>query len=71
MIRNLAAGQAGMTSNVFLIDGERTVLVDVGAGFDVVGAAREHVDNVDAVDQKDVARHAGLAGREIPDHTRL
>ena len=49
MIRNLAAGQAGMTSNVFLIDGERTVLVDVGAGFDVVGAAREHVNAIDAV----------------------
>jgi hydroxyacylglutathione hydrolase len=49
MIQNLAAGQAGMTSNVFLVDGERTVLVDVGAGFDVVAAAREYVDDVDAV----------------------
>ena len=49
MIRNLAAGQAGMTSNVFLVDGERTVLVDVGAGFNVVDLARNHVDDVDAV----------------------
>jgi len=49
MIQNLAAGQAGMTSNAFLVDGERTVLIDVGAGFDIVGAAREYVDDVDAV----------------------
>lgn len=49
MIRNLATGQAGMTSNVFLVDGERTVLVDVGSQFDVVSAAREYVDDVDAV----------------------
>jgi len=49
MIENLAGGQAGMTSNVFLVDGDRTVLVDVGTGFDVVSAARERVDTVDAV----------------------
>ena len=49
MIRNLAAGQAGMTSNAFLVDGERAVLVDVGSGFDVVSAAREHIDTADAV----------------------
>jgi hydroxyacylglutathione hydrolase len=49
MIRNLAAGQAGMTSNVFLVDGERTVLVDVGSGFDVVSATREHAETIDAV----------------------
>jgi glyoxylase-like metal-dependent hydrolase (beta-lactamase superfamily II) len=49
MIQNLAAGQAGMTSNVFLVGGERTVLVDVGMGFDVVSATREYVDDIDAV----------------------
>jgi hydroxyacylglutathione hydrolase len=49
MIRNLAASQQGFTSNVFLVAGERTVLVDVGNGFDVVGHAREHVETVDAV----------------------
>jgi hydroxyacylglutathione hydrolase len=49
MIQNLAAGQAGMTSNVFLVDGDRTVLVDVGARFDVVAAVREYVDDIDAV----------------------
>lgn len=48
MIQNLAAGQAGMTSNAFLVDGERTVLVDVGASFDIVSEAREY-DDVDAV----------------------
>ena len=49
MIQNLAAGQQGFTSNVFLVTGERTVLVDVGNDFDVVGAAREYVDDIDAV----------------------
>jgi glyoxylase-like metal-dependent hydrolase (beta-lactamase superfamily II) len=49
MIRNLAAGQQGFTSNVFLVAGDRTVLVDVGNQFDVVGATREHVEDVDAV----------------------
>jgi glyoxylase-like metal-dependent hydrolase (beta-lactamase superfamily II) len=49
MIQNLAAGQQGFTSNVFLVTGERTVLVDVGNDFDVVGATREYVDDIDAV----------------------
>lgn len=49
MIQNLAAGQQGFTSNVFLVTGERTVLVDVGNGFDVVTATREYVDDIDAV----------------------
>jgi glyoxylase-like metal-dependent hydrolase (beta-lactamase superfamily II) len=49
MIQNLAVGQSGMTSNVFLVTGERTVLVDVGAQFDVVSETREYVDDVDAV----------------------
>lgn len=49
MIHNLAAAQQGFTSNVFLVDGDRTVLVDTGNGFDVVAQAREHVDDIDAV----------------------
>lgn len=49
MIQNLATQQRGLTSNVFLVDGDRTVLVDVGSGFDVVSAVREHVDGIDAV----------------------
>jgi glyoxylase-like metal-dependent hydrolase (beta-lactamase superfamily II) len=49
MIRNLAAAQQGFTSNVFLVADDRTVLVDVGNGFDVVGHAREHVEDLDAV----------------------
>jgi glyoxylase-like metal-dependent hydrolase (beta-lactamase superfamily II) len=37
------------TSNVFLVDGERTVLVDAGANFDVVSAIEARVDELDAV----------------------
>ncbi|MEF8978791.1 MAG: MBL fold metallo-hydrolase [Haloarculaceae archaeon] len=49
MIQNLAAAQQGFTSNVFLVDGDRTVLVDTGNGFDVVGQTRQHVGDLDAV----------------------
>ncbi|MFC6836084.1 MBL fold metallo-hydrolase [Halomarina ordinaria] len=49
MIRNLAQGQRVFTSNAFLVEGERTVLVDPGNDFDVVSAVREHVDALDAV----------------------
>lgn len=49
MIANLARGHQVFTSNAFLVDGERTVLVDVGNEFDVVSEAREHVDDLDAV----------------------
>lgn len=41
MIRNLARDEQVFTSNVFLVPGERTALVDVGNEFDVVGAVRE------------------------------
>lgn len=49
MIKNLAAQAGGFTSNTFLVTGERTVLVDVGNQFDVVGKTREFVDDIDAV----------------------
>ena len=51
MIRNLLldATQTGLTSNAFLVTGDRRVLVDVGSGFDAVSAVREHVDGLDAV----------------------
>ncbi|MFB6156108.1 MAG: MBL fold metallo-hydrolase [Haloferacaceae archaeon] len=49
MIRNLASDVRAFSSNVFLVTGRRTVLVDAGANFDVVSAVREHVDEVDAL----------------------
>ena len=49
MIANLAQGVQAFTSNVFLVEGERTVLIDAGANFDVVDAIRERVDDIDAV----------------------
>ena len=49
MIRNLAAEKPGLTSNAFLVTGERPVLVDVGSGFDIVDDVRDHVDTVEAV----------------------
>ncbi|MDS0222901.1 MBL fold metallo-hydrolase [Haloarcula sp. S1AR25-5A] len=49
MIRNLARGQQVFTSNVFLVTGDRTVLVDVGNEFDVVSAVEDHAEGLDAV----------------------
>jgi glyoxylase-like metal-dependent hydrolase (beta-lactamase superfamily II) len=49
MIRNLAADKQGFTSNVFLVAGDRTVLVDVGNGFDVTAGVDDHADGLDAV----------------------
>ncbi len=49
MIANLAQGVQVFTSNVFLVDGDRPVVIDTGANFDVVAAARNHVDDLEAV----------------------
>jgi hydroxyacylglutathione hydrolase len=49
MITNLAAGVRAFTSNAFFVSGERTVLVDTGANFDVCEAIREHAGGIDAV----------------------
>ncbi|SFS54856.1 MBL fold metallo-hydrolase [Halostagnicola kamekurae] len=49
MIENLAEDVHAFTSNVFLVTGDRTVLVDAGANFDVVSEIEAHVDDIDAV----------------------
>ncbi|MFB6069360.1 MAG: MBL fold metallo-hydrolase [Halobacterium sp.] len=49
MVENLASGVMAFTSNAFLVEGERTVLVDPGANFDAVAGVREHTDDLDAV----------------------
>ena len=47
MIQNLARGVQAFTSNVFLVTGDTTALVDAGANFDLVDRVTEHVDDVD------------------------
>ncbi|WP_293032344.1 MBL fold metallo-hydrolase [Natronococcus sp.] len=49
MVTNLAQGVQAFTSNVYLVTGERTVLVDPGANFDVVGRLESRIDELDAV----------------------
>lgn len=49
MITNLAADVRAFTSNSFLVDGNRTVLVDPGNDFDVVSRVEDATDGVDAV----------------------
>ncbi|WP_435358917.1 MBL fold metallo-hydrolase [Haloarchaeobius sp. DFWS5] len=48
MISNLAADVQAFTSNVFLVDGNRRVLVDAGANFDVVSKLEDR-GGIDAV----------------------
>lgn len=49
MIRNLASGVQAFSSNAFLVEGDREVLVDAGANFDVVAAIEDHDADPDAV----------------------
>jgi hydroxyacylglutathione hydrolase len=49
MVTNLATGVQAFTSNAFLVQGERTVLVDTGANFDAIPDIRSAVDDLDAV----------------------
>jgi hydroxyacylglutathione hydrolase len=48
MISNLAQGVSAFTSNAFLVGGDRRVLVDPGANFDVVSKLRDR-GGLDAV----------------------
>ncbi|MFO7926573.1 MAG: MBL fold metallo-hydrolase [Halobacteriota archaeon] len=48
-VRNVARGVQSFTSNAFLVDGNRTVLVDAGSNFDAVGRIGDTVDELDAV----------------------
>ncbi len=48
-VRNIAAGVRSMTSNAFLVDGERVVLVDAGDGFDAVARIEDASGGLDAV----------------------
>ncbi|WP_248896971.1 MBL fold metallo-hydrolase [Haloplanus halobius] len=48
-IENLAADVQAFTSNVFLVTGDRTALVDTGANFDVVSRIETRVDDLDTV----------------------
>ncbi|PSP54343.1 flavoprotein [Halobacteriales archaeon QS_1_67_19] len=49
MITNLARGVQAFTSNAFLVEGDRTVLVDTGSNFDVVERVRDRGAELDAV----------------------
>lgn len=48
-VRNIARGIRAFTSNAFLVDGERTVLVDAGSDFDAVERIESAVGTLDAI----------------------
>jgi hydroxyacylglutathione hydrolase len=48
-VRNIAQGARGFTSNAFLVEGERTVLVDAGNDFDAVSRIEDAGADLDAV----------------------
>ncbi len=49
MVTNLAANERVFTSNAFLVDGSRTVLIDTGANFDVVSRLADRPLDIEAV----------------------
>ncbi|WP_247728837.1 MBL fold metallo-hydrolase [Halovivax limisalsi] len=49
MIENIAADVTAFTSNAFLVDGTRRVLVDTGSNFDAVSAVESRTGGLDAV----------------------
>ena len=48
-VRNIASGVRSFTSNAFLVDGERTVLVDAGSNFDAVERIDSAGGTLDAI----------------------
>ena len=48
-VRNIASGVRSFTSNAFLVDGDRTVLVDAGSDFDAVERIDAAVGTLDAI----------------------
>lgn len=49
MIQNIARGVGAFTSNAFLVEGNRNVLVDTGNDFDAVERIRRDTDDLDAI----------------------
>jgi hydroxyacylglutathione hydrolase len=49
VVRNIARGARGFTSNAFLAEGERTVLVDAGNDFDAVERIESAAAGLDAL----------------------
>ena len=49
MIDNLAQGVRAFTSNVYFVGGDRPVLIDTGANFDIVSKLEERTDDLAAV----------------------
>ncbi len=48
-VRNIARGVGSFTSNAFLVDGDRTVLVDAGSEFDAVERIDSAAGSLDAI----------------------
>jgi glyoxylase-like metal-dependent hydrolase (beta-lactamase superfamily II) len=48
-VHTVTDGAEAFTCNAYLVEGERTTLVDAGAYGGVVGAIREHTDDLDRV----------------------
>ncbi|ERG92301.1 MAG: Zn-dependent hydrolase [Haloquadratum walsbyi J07HQW1] len=47
MIQNIAGNVRAFTSNVFLVTGETTALIDAGSNFDVIARIQEHTEQID------------------------
>lgn len=66
MIRNLAADVRAFTSNAFLVEGDRTVLVDAGANFPIVPRIRKELER--SGDDGESTLDAVVLTHTHPDH---
>jgi glyoxylase-like metal-dependent hydrolase (beta-lactamase superfamily II) len=69
MITNLARGVQAFTSNAFLVEGDRTVLVDTGSNFDAVGKIRDRGAELDTVEQSSTSKRASPVDAVVLTHT--
>jgi glyoxylase-like metal-dependent hydrolase (beta-lactamase superfamily II) len=69
MIPNLARGVQAFTSNAFLVEGDRTVLVDTGSNFDAVEKIRDREADLDTVEQSSTSKRASPVDAVILTHT--
>ena len=69
MITNLARDVQAFTSNAFLVEGDRTVLVDTGSNFDAVGKIRDRDADLDTAEQSSASKRASPVDAVVLTHT--
>lgn len=69
MITNLARDVQSFSSNAFLVEGDRTVVVDPGSNFDAEEKIRERGADLDTVEQSSTSKRTSPVDAVILTHT--